>query len=390
MSQAPPSQILIVDDNEEYRYVIEFTLQALGHTCVTASDGKEALEYLATKTPDLVLMDINMPNMDGLTALKNIRANQKFRSVPVIMISTIEENEIVLKCLEEGADDYINKPFEKTILRARVVNNLIRRSFYKKEKELLEKTLLGSVHVLSDILETLDPKIFTKISRLKRHCKFINAELSTKVDNWVLDMSVHYSLIGCIYQPRDFVLKAVQGRMLHSEEKKLFELHTQHGFKLLSKIPRLESVAENIRFMFKNIDGTGTPEEYKMRGDGIPLGSRILRAAWEYDFLYLKDEKPEAILSSIKALSDRVDSEMLYIVEQLFYSEKTGEVIEIKAEQLVPGMIFAEDIYTKKKVKVAGMWQEVTDTVFDRIVSISTTFGIREPFKVIKPQKLNK
>ncbi|MCX7998222.1 MAG: response regulator, partial [Leptospiraceae bacterium] len=307
MSQVPPSTILIVEDTEEYRYLLNLTTKNMGHDCIFVEDGQEALAYLSENVPDLVLLDINMPRVSGITVLQEIRSNPKFKNVPVIMISAQEEIDIVVKCLEMGADDYIPKPFEKTILRARITNILNKRISYKKERELLEKTLVGSVRILSEILETLDPIIFTKISRLKKHCSFLNTELSEKVDRWILEMSAHYSLLGCVYLPKDFVLKAIHGKLLAAEERKTFELQTQYGYKILSKIPRLEVIAENIRFMFKNADGTGTPNEVSLKPEEIPLGAKILRAAWEYDVLYLKYDNPEDILSSIKSLSDRID-----------------------------------------------------------------------------------
>lgn len=271
-----------------------------------------------------------------------------------------------------------------------MTNNLNRRIYQKKEKELLEKTLIGSIQVLSEILESLDPKIFSKISRLKKNAQYISEYLSSQEDKWVMDMATHFSLIGCIYLPRDFVLKALTGRMLHAEEKKVFEQHVLYGHKILSKIPRLERVSETIKYSFKNYDGSGTPEEERIRGEMIPIGSRILRAVWEYELLFIKHENPEETVSSIKSLEGRVDPEIIPVLEQLFYTEKTGDIIEIRSPDLAIGMIFMEDIYTKKKVKVAGMWQEVTESLLDRITSIAISFGLREPFKVIHPSSQSK
>jgi len=385
-----PCTILIADDNDEYRYVIEHALKNLGHDCLLAMDGLEAVNFAFENIPDLILLDINMPNMDGLTALKKIRSNPKLKSIPIIMISTLMENETVIECLEAGADDYVTKPFDRTVLKARIVNNLNRRIYQKKEKELLEKTLIGSIQVLSEILESLDPKIFSKISRLKKHAKYIAEQLNVKEDKWVMDMATHFSLIGCIYHPRDFVLKALTGRILHAEEKKIFEQHSLHGYKILSKIPRLERVSEIIKYSFKNFDGTGIPDEDRVGGEYIPIGSRILRAVWEYELLFLKHETPEDTISSIKNLSGKVDPQIIPLLEQLFYTERTGDIIEVRSSDLEIGMIFMEDIYTKNKVKVAGMWQEVTESLLDRIVSIAISFGIREPFKVIYPNQPKK
>ncbi|HMV41502.1 MAG TPA: response regulator [Leptospiraceae bacterium] len=379
-------KVLIVDDNEEYRYALELIVRSLGHESIHAADGFEALKATLENVPDLILLDINMPNMDGIIALQKIRRNPKLRSVPIIMISTLLENETVLECLEAGADDYIVKPFDKAILKARISNNLIRRIYQKKEKEILEKTLIGSIHILTEILETLDSKVFSRIARIKKHIKYITEELDLDEDKWVMDMATHFYMIGCIHLPRDFVLKSITGRMLNWDEKKIFEQHVLHGYKILSKIPRLERVADVVRLSFKNYDGSGSPEDIKVSGEAIPVESKILRAAWEYEMISIRNDSPEATIASIKTLSGKVDPNLLPYLEKLYYLEQTGDVIEVSLPSLSVGMILMEDIYTKNAVKVAGMWQEVTESLLDRILSIAITFGLKEPFKIIFPK----
>jgi adenylate cyclase len=111
--------LLVVDDNEDNRYILLQRLQREGyHNILQAADGIEAMELLASAEIDLVLLDVLMPEMDGYQVLEQIRGDPGLRNIPVIMISAIDEIETVVRCIEAGAEDYLQKPFNTVLLRA--------------------------------------------------------------------------------------------------------------------------------------------------------------------------------------------------------------------------------------------------------------------------------
>jgi len=113
--------LLIVDDNEDNRYTLTRRLQREGYTNLTsATDGQQALDLLQKIPFDLVLLDVMMPGLNGYEVLERMRADNRLRHVPVIMISALDEIESVIRCIELGAEDYLSKPFNPTLLRARV------------------------------------------------------------------------------------------------------------------------------------------------------------------------------------------------------------------------------------------------------------------------------
>ena len=118
---AAGSALLIVDDNEDNRYTLTRRLQREGYTNLTAAvDGREALQLLGARSFDLVLLDVMMPELNGYEVLERLRADDRLRHIPVIMISAMDEIESVIRCIELGAEDYLAKPFNPTLLRARV------------------------------------------------------------------------------------------------------------------------------------------------------------------------------------------------------------------------------------------------------------------------------
>ena len=126
--------LLIVDDNEDNRDVLARRLQKQGHWAVTAASGVEALSILAEQPFDLVLLDVMMPEMDGYEVLFRIKSEPQTRHLPVIMISALDELESVVRCIDMGAADYLPKPFNPTLLRARVGASLREKRAHDREQ----------------------------------------------------------------------------------------------------------------------------------------------------------------------------------------------------------------------------------------------------------------
>jgi phosphoserine phosphatase RsbU/P len=113
--------LLVVDDNEDNRYTLTRRLNREGYQNITtANNGREALERLTSQPFDLVLLDVMMPDMNGYEVLEHVKANASLSDVPIIMISALDEIDSVIRCIELGAEDYLNKPFNPVLLRARV------------------------------------------------------------------------------------------------------------------------------------------------------------------------------------------------------------------------------------------------------------------------------
>ena len=131
---AETAKILIVDDQEENCTVLQRRLEKEGHTCASVYDGATALARLAVEDFDLVLLDIMMPGIDGREVLRRIKTDEKLRHVPVIMISALDQIESVVACIEQGAEDYLPKPFNPVLLRARIGSSLDRKRLRDAEQ----------------------------------------------------------------------------------------------------------------------------------------------------------------------------------------------------------------------------------------------------------------
>ncbi len=129
-----PARILVVDDNEDNRYTLTRRLRREGYEQIAvATNGREALDLIARQPFDLILLDVMMPEMNGYQVLERLKADAALRHVPVIMISAVSELESVVRCIELGAEDYLQKPFNSVLLRARIGASLERKRLHDRE-----------------------------------------------------------------------------------------------------------------------------------------------------------------------------------------------------------------------------------------------------------------
>lgn len=147
-----PGSVLVADDDAVNRLLLARGLERDGHHVRAAADGLEALEALRDGLFDCVLLDVLMPGMDGYQVLECLRSEPKFRHIPVIMISALEDVGAVVRCIEMGADDYLPKPFDPVILRARINAGLARKRLHDLEQEYLEN--VGQVVAAAADVET--------------------------------------------------------------------------------------------------------------------------------------------------------------------------------------------------------------------------------------------
>ena len=130
-------KILIVDDEPFNVDYLEQELDDLDYDTVSASNGQEALDKLRVESPDLVLLDIMMPILDGFAVLARMQADSKLRNIPVIIISAMNDLQSMVKGIEQGADDYLPKPFEPVLLRARISSSLEKKRLRDEHRRLI-------------------------------------------------------------------------------------------------------------------------------------------------------------------------------------------------------------------------------------------------------------
>jgi serine phosphatase RsbU (regulator of sigma subunit)/CheY-like chemotaxis protein len=161
----PASSLLVVDDNSMNRIMLSRYIAKLGYQAAQAENGRQALDKLQGEPFDLVLLDVEMPEMDGYAVLEHLKANPRLRDIPVIMISAVEELESVVKCIELGAQDYLPKPFNPVLLRARLTACLERKRLRDQEVAYLQHVSRVIDAAVAVEANTFDPESLEEVAR---------------------------------------------------------------------------------------------------------------------------------------------------------------------------------------------------------------------------------
>jgi adenylate cyclase len=139
------SRLLIVDDNKVNRLLLSRSVELLGYHASVAENGKIAMQRLRDETFDLLLLDIEMPEMDGFEVLEAIKLDPALRDLPVIVTSSVEGIDNVVRCIELGAEDYLSKPVNPVLLKARLASGLEKKRLRDEQRELLERFATSEV-----------------------------------------------------------------------------------------------------------------------------------------------------------------------------------------------------------------------------------------------------
>jgi putative nucleotidyltransferase with HDIG domain len=291
-------QILVVDDEEAIREVVSTMLESKGYRCTAVSNGRAAQEQVKRSTPDLVLSDMIMPEMDGIKLLDWLREYDP--EVPVIMVTAIHDISTALEAIRRGAYDYILKPFEKDQLflgvgRALQHRRLVaeNRSYQLQlEHQVEERTAeltraLGQLEQsYDDTLEALGSALDLKDAETEGHCQRVTAFTISIAK--AMPVPAHYlAVLARAAFLHDIGKMAIPDGILRKpgpltdEEKKIMRTHCEVGYNMLTRIPFLRDAAEIVLAHQEFYDGTGYPRGLK--GDQIPLGARIFTIADSLD-----------------------------------------------------------------------------------------------------------
>ena len=311
------ARILVVDDNTINLRIITDLIEVMGYDSLMAENGLYALSTLEKQDCDLVLLDICMPDMDGYQVLEYMKNDSHLCQIPVIMISAIDDMDSVVRCIENGADDYMVKPFNHTILKARINACLERKRLHDRENEYqdqIEKFNLdlqdrvskqvyeitaaqrSTIFAMAKLAESRDPETGEHLLRIREYVKIICQELCLLPkyaaiidDDYIENICAASPLhdIGKVGVPDSILLKPGK---LTKEEFDEMKVHTVIGAETLREVNRLHSGNDFVKVGIEiaeshheKWDGTGYP--HGLAGEEIPLVGRILALSDVYDAL---------------------------------------------------------------------------------------------------------
>jgi putative two-component system response regulator len=285
-------RILIVDDESAARAALELLLRREGFEVRDASGGAAALLECASFRPDLILLDILMPGLDGFEVCRRIKAAPETRLTPVVLITGLSATEDRIKGINAGADDFLSKPIDINELVART-RSLLRLKQYTDELENAEAVLFSLAHSI----EARDPYTRGHCERLAEVSARLAGRLGVPEEEIkALRRAGIVHDIGKVAVPDAILLKRGP---LSPEEKELIRKHPVVGERICVPLKTFRVVLPIIRHHHERFDGSGYPDG--LRGKAIPLTARILQLADVFDALttdrpYRKADPPEVAL----------------------------------------------------------------------------------------------
>jgi two-component system, cell cycle response regulator len=384
------STILVVDDEENMRETLEVFLKKEKYNIATAKNGKEALEKVEANPPDIILLDVMMPLMDGFEVCRAIRANNKIKEIPIIMVTALDDRDSLLKGLDAGADDFISKPFDRTELkiRLRTISKLNRYQNLLTERKkldwIIEQASEGYVIIAKDdtikfanpkarfylgLPENTDDLVSEKFKDYAK--KQYHFEPIDKWTNWPNDIQkgdILYLVRPETSRSNSFWLKV--------EALNIPNVTTPEVVVKMSDVSPQVASQVNLR-TFHNL------VIHKMRTpfSGLVSGLEILSAMNEDNLGYDQIKQfADMALQSVKNLSKEIEDIVQYVKTPLLAKSGSGITLSILktiskevSEELVIGDVFFKSIVKNPETKI-NISYRAAEVIFWEIFENSKKF----------------
>ena len=321
-------KILIVDDETGARAALEFLLRREGFQVRDAADGRTAIQECASFRPDLILLDIMMPGMDGFEVCRRIKATPETRLTPVVLITGLTATEDRIKGINAGADDFLSKPIDLNELLART-RSLLRLKQYTDELENAEAVLFSLAHSI----EARDPYTHGHCERLAEMSARMGERLGlTEEQIKALRRAGVVHDIGKVAVADSILLKPGP---LTADEAKIMQKHPVVGERICAPLKTFRLVLPIIRHHHEKHDGSGYPDG--LQGEEIPLTARILQLSDVYDAL--TTDRPYKVAFTPEVALDLMEEEAErgWWDRELF--EAFREMIRAHHKELAPDVV---------------------------------------------------
>lgn len=269
--------VLVIEDDQTQRQLLIRILEGTGYEAIGVADGETGLRAVVEHQPDLVLLDLNLPRLDGFEVCRHLRADPLTATLPVIIITGHTSTQDMVAALDAGADDFITKPFQQVELLARM------RSAFRLRRAITSLERAAQiVAALSNAVEAKDANLLHHCRWLARHAARVAVHVGLRGEE--LEAVAYGALlhdVGKIGVPGYLLRK--EGP-LSDEEWELMRRHPEIGERICSPLSASRGLVPVIRHHHERFDGRGYPDG--LRGDAIPLGARIVAIADAYEAMF--------------------------------------------------------------------------------------------------------
>ncbi len=380
-------RVLFVDDEENILHGYKRTLRR-EFTVDIATSGAQALAMIdAAPAYPVIVSDMRMPQMDGVQFLSEV--SRRYPDTVRIMLTGQADMQDAIAAVNEGhIFRFLTKPCDSVTLTKALTAGQNQYRLITAERELLEKTLNGSIKVLMTILSLVNPEAFSRADRIRQ----IVAGLVTTLNlpqGWQFETAALLSQIGLVTLPTDIMTKYISNQSLTSQETTMVESCPTVSHDLLADIPRLDKIAKMIAWQqenYANLHDTATLGQPLSDKDQIKIGAQLLKIGLAYDNMRHREQCAHShTLNTLKDQPEVYHPQLVQALAGLQAQEAQTVSQEVSIFNLDTRMILDQDMITHKNVFLAAKGTDVTSTLITFLKNYVVRNEVDEMVKVKLP-----
>lgn len=381
--------IMIIDDQPQNLKLLEDMLGKEGYQVFSMPSGEMALKAIGKNLPDLILLDINMPGMDGYQVCEKLKAEKSTADIPVIFLSAFNETTNKVQAFQVGGLDYITKPFQYEEVIARVSVHLELRRQRNEIRGLLNDTLVGAIKALNELLVISCPEEYRVTLKIAQHMKKFSSSMGIK-DAWRFETAAILSSLGKLMRYCSTEDARPDAGKIPTEPMDVSTMDMADASRILRCIPRLDMIASMIEKAADPPDGGIDWRDWPVD----VLGGQLLKIAYGFEGRLEKDIPEKESLKSMRDLPTLYHPMLLedfgkaIVGTEVWEDERSidqEEVINAAAITLAglrPGQVLADDIFSKSGSKMLSKGTELTMNLCSLLIKRAEAINMAFPIRV--------
>jgi response regulator RpfG family c-di-GMP phosphodiesterase len=376
-------RILFVDDEpavlDGYKRILQREFEV-----DTAAGGEQGLASIRDRGPySVVISDMRMPGMNGAQFLAQVRQAAP-DTVRMLLTGYTDLDAAILAVNEGNIFRFLTKPCDKGVLTKAITAGLLQYRLVTAEKELLERTLMGSIKVLTEVLSAASPEAFGRSMRIARYVRHLVGKLNIP-SPWRIEAAAMLSQLGCVTLDPELMKASFAGEPLSSEDRARFADHPKVASDFLVNIPRLETVAWMIGQQLTPETGYSTQGVPAHCEEGIVVGAKMLKLAVALDSLRMEGLSEGDAIDKLGDRRAEFGPELIEALKDIEPETARMELRKVSTSELTTGMILQKEIRTHTGMLVVPEGQAITQALLIKLDNFSRAGTIGRDVMALVP-----
>lgn len=375
-------KVLLIDDTPDVRDAFRALLEAEGYLFFEAYCGKDGINQAVSLLPDLILLDVMMPEMDGFETCKRLRALPDTADIPIIMVTALDDRDSKVKGIKSGADDFLSKPIDSIVFKARVktITKLNRFRKLKEHEKENETTLKQTVNLLSDLLSLTINEKKEDSYRVLQVLLYLTEKLKIKDVDQVRYAALLLN-IGKLALPHEILAKYNENKKFSPDERMIYKSYPAITKKLLSEIPSFHTVGEIISYSMIEYHELST---LKPTLNHPAFLGHLIYCAKAFDNFLSEGYSPKQVENEMLKTPEKYHPKIVTLLKHATPVMYESSPVMLSASDLRIGMLCHSDILSLQGTAILTKGEIINQANIERIMVFVKGVGIQEPIAILR------